>query len=204
VIEDGETGLLAGYACCAGREEGRGITMLESQVTHYEAGMAVLRQLKAESAGEIRLGGPGTQTLARIGRSLGSTARPAYQWLLRITDVAGFLRKVGPVLERRLAASDCAGLTADLCINLYRQAYVLHFRAGKLARVEEAGFVDASMGAKGGDLNVPPDAYVRLVLGYRDLDELHDAWPDTVAQAESRHLLDVLFPRVDSWVHMPY
>jgi hypothetical protein len=166
--------------------------------------MAVLRQLKAETAGEIRLGGPGTQTLARIGRSLGSTARPAYQWLLRITDVARFLSKIGPLLERRVAASDCAGLTADLCINLYRQAYVLHFQAGKLARVERAGFVDASMGAEGGDLNIPPDAFVRLILGYRDLDQLRDAWPDAVVKAESRHVLDVLFPRVDSWVHMPY
>ena len=60
------------------------------------------------------------------------------------------------------------------------------------------------MGAKGGDLNIPPDAFVRLVLGYRDLDELHDAWPDTVPRAESRHLLDVLFPKMGSWVHMPY
>jgi predicted N-acetyltransferase YhbS len=204
VIEDLDEDRLAGYVCSDEREEGRGITVLESQVTGYEAGMAILRQLKAETGGEIRLGGPGTQTLARIGRSLGSTARPAYQWLLRITDVARFLLKIGPILERRLAASDCAGLTAGLCINLYRQAYVLYIQAGKLARVDQAGFVDASMGAQGGDLNIPPDAFVRLVLGYRDLDELHDAWPDTVARAESRHLFDVLFPRVDSWVHMPY
>jgi hypothetical protein len=109
--------------------------------------------------------------------------------------VARYLRKIGPVLERRVAASDCAGLTADLCINLYRQAYVLHFQAGKLIQVERVGFVDASMGAEGGDLNIPPDAFVRLVLGYRDLDELHDAWPDIRVVDESR---------VDSWVHMPY
>jgi predicted N-acetyltransferase YhbS len=204
VVEDSDEGRVAGYIYSLEGEEGRRITVPESQVASYEAGMAVLRQLKAERAGEIRLGGPGSAPLARIGRSLGSTARPGYQWLLRITDVARYLRKIGPVLERRVAASDCAGLTADLCINLYRQAYVLHFQAGKLIQVERAGFVDASMGAGGGDLNIPPDAFVRLVLGYRELDELRDAWPDIRVVDESRHVLDVLFPRVDSWVHMPY
>jgi hypothetical protein len=178
--------------------------MPESQVASVQAGMAVLRKLKAEGAGEIRLGGPGTQTLVRIGRSLGSTAQPAYQWLLRMTDVAGFLSKIGSVLERRLYASDCVGLSVDVCINLFRQAYVLRFQSGKLAEVERAGFVDASMGADGGDLVIPPDAFVRLVLGYRDLDELRDAWPDIVVKAETRHLLDVLFPRMPSFVRMPY
>jgi hypothetical protein len=204
VVEDPDEGRVAGYTCVVEGEKGQRITVPESQVAGFEAGMAVLRQLKTETTGEIRLGGPGTQTLARIGRSLGSRARPGYQWLLRITDMARFLRKLGPVLERRLAASDCAGLTAGLCINLYRQAYILRFQAGKLARVQEAGFVDASMGAKGGDLNIPPDAFVRLVLGYRDLDELHDAWPDIRVLDESRHVLDVLYPKVNSWVHAPY
>ncbi len=204
VVKDSDEGRVAGYLCSIERAEGRGITVPESQIAGFEAGMAVLRQLKTETTGEIRLGGPETQTLARIGRSLGSTARPAYQWLLRISDVARFLSKIGPALERRVAASDCAGLTADLCVNLYRQAYVLHFQTGKLTQVERAGFVDASMGADGGDLNIPPDAFVRLVLGYRDLDQLREAWPDIVVKAESRRFLDVLFPRMGSWVHMPY
>jgi predicted N-acetyltransferase YhbS len=204
IVEDTKQGRAVGYLCSMERKEGQRITVSESHVASHRAAMAVLRQLKAETAGEIRLGGSATGTLARIGRSLGSTAKPAYQWLLRIPDVNRFLSKIGPVMERRLAASDCAGLSADLCINLFRQAHVLRFRAGLLAEVERAGFVDASMGTEGGDLNIPPDAFLRLGLGYRDLDELHDAWPDIVVKAESRHLLDVLFPRMASFVHMPY
>ena len=75
---------------------------------------------------------------------------------------------------------------------------------GKLASVDAPGFVDASMGADGGDLCIPTDAFVRLVVGYRTLDELRDAWPDTVIKPRSRHILDVLFPRMTSCVWMPY
>ena len=104
--------------------------------------------------------------------------------------------KLAPLFERRLAASGCAGLTESLLINLYREAVRLRFEKGKLSAVERAGFVDASMGADGGDLCIPPDAFVRLVLGYRALDRLADAWPDIVIRPGSRHVLDALFPAV--------
>jgi hypothetical protein len=60
------------------------------------------------------------------------------------------------------------------------------------------------MGADGGDLCIPPDAFVRLVLGYRDLAELQDAWPDIVVKPERRHLLQTLFPKLASYFWMPY
>lgn len=191
-----------GYICTL--PNGRGIKVIESGIPDYAASLAVLQQLQTETNGEIQLGWPQTNQLVQIGRSLGSTPLPADQWLLRIRDVAAFLTKIGPVLERRLAASACAGLTAKLCINLFRQAFLLEFEHGQLHNVTVAGFVDASMGADGGDLCIPPDAFVRLVFGYRDLAELSDAWPDIVVKAESRYLLQVLFPKLQSYFWMPY
>jgi hypothetical protein len=129
---------------------------------------------------------------------------PGGQWLFHIPSPAGLLTRIAPVLERRLAASDCEGLTKDLIINLFRQAYRLCFDAGKLVKVESLGFVDSSMGADGGDLCIPPDAFTRLVFGYRTLDELVDAWPDIVMKAESRRLVDVLFPKMASYFHTTY
>jgi len=114
------------------------------------------------------------------------------------------LRKIAPVFERRLASSDCAGLTRNLVINLFRQAYRLSLHAGKVADVKALGFVDSSMGADGGDLCIPPDAFVRLLLGYCDLDVLYDAWPDIVMKPESRRLVDVLFPRLDGYFYATY
>jgi len=114
------------------------------------------------------------------------------------------LAKIGPALNRRLAAAGYAGLTTELLINLYREAYRVRIEAGCVAEVTSAGFVDASMGADGGDLCIPPDAFVRLILGYRTLDELHDAWPDIEVKAEKRALFDILFPKMDTCISMPY
>ena len=74
----------------------------------------------------------------------------------------------------------------------------------KLRNVASAGFVDASMGADGGDLCIPPDAFVCLVFGYRSLDELADAWPDIVVKPQSRYLLQALFPKRQAYFWMPY
>jgi hypothetical protein len=114
------------------------------------------------------------------------------------------LQKLAPVLAARLAASPYANLTADLTLNLFRQAYLLRFMAGELKRVEPLGFVDASMGADGGDLCIAPDAFVRLLLGYRTVDELADAWPDLVVRPTRRHLWQVLWPKQATYFWKPY
>ena len=202
-------GRSAGYIITFALPDQSGIDVSESGILGYKAAMAVLYQLKSETKGDIRLGGSRSRhlpnnTLLRAEHSLGSTTLPCDQWLLRIPNIAAFISKTGAILEQRLATSDCAGASADICINLYRDAYVLHFEQGKLTGVDAPGFVDASMGADGGDLCIPSDAFVRLVVGYRTLDELHDAWPDIVVKPRSRHLLDVLFPRMASCAWMPY
>ena len=39
---------------------------------------------------------------------------------MRVPDLPGFLRKVAPVLRKRLAGSPCQGHTGELKINFYR------------------------------------------------------------------------------------
>jgi hypothetical protein len=196
--------LAVGYLLVHAGHEDVGKTIAESWVPDQEAALAVLRHLAQGAGSELRVGWPEQGPLVQAARALGSRPLPTGQWLLRLTDVAGFLRKLGPVLERRLVETLGILLTADVCINLYREAYVLEFEAGQLRGVERAGFVDASMGAKGGDLNIPPDAFVRLVLGYRGLDALRDAWPDIAAKPSARYVLDALFPEMSSYFCMPY
>ncbi len=202
LIEDERDSRVVGYICAASMEHS-GISVLESGITSYEVGMAALRLLKAETGGEIRLGWPQSSTLVQIARSLGSVTLPVYQWLIRICNVERLLNKMRPIFERRIAASPFTGLTADICLNLYKQAYMLYFREGKL-NVEVAGFVDTSMGADGGDIRVPPETFPRLILGYRRLEELRDAWPDTYAKPAIAYLADVLFPPVTSFLCVPY
>src|SRR6185503_21237380 len=44
---------------------------------------------------------------------------PGYAWYVRVPDVAAFLTVVTPALERRLAASPCAGHTGTLTLGFY-------------------------------------------------------------------------------------
>jgi hypothetical protein len=204
IVEEQHSGRAVGYVGLVRNPDATGVTIIESGISNQDVGMAVLRALKAETGGEIRVCWPQQSTLAVLASTLGSVTRPAEQWLLNITDMVRFMTRIGPVLERRLAGSDCAGLTRDLTINLFRKAYRLSFKAGSLHGVEALGFVDSSMGADGGDVCIPPDAFVRLVFGYRGLSELFDAWPDIVVKVESRHLLEVLFPRMTSYFYSLY
>lgn len=204
VVEDQRYGRTVGYVCIDKQTNNKSPRILESAITNQDIGMFILRQLKAEGAREIQLGGPQTNTLVQIGRSFGSTPLPAHQWLLRIPDIAGLLSKISPVLEHRIATSAFAGFTGDICINLFREASMLHFKQGKLLKVDSVGFVDTSMGADGGDLRIPLDGFVRLVFGYRQLDEMRDVWPDIGVKSESRYLINVLFPKMTSFFCMPW
>ena len=203
VIEDKASGAAAGYVAYTRSTADRSVSILESSVANAGVGWALLRLLKADNQGEIRVAWPENNILAQLARSLGS--RPVGgQWLLRIPDMPRFLEKIAPELEKRLAASAWQGLTTDLIINFYREAFKLRFVAGKLAGVEALGFVDTSMGADGGHLCIPPDAFLRLAFGYRSLEQLADTWPDMVIKPEVRHLVESLFPRMTSYLHTPY
>lgn len=60
------------------------------------------------------------------------------------------------------------------------------------------------MGADGGHLCIPPEAFLRLLFGYRALDELFDAWPDILVKPEARSLLNTLFPRLQPFLYTAY
>jgi hypothetical protein len=177
---------------------------VESGITDASAALPALQHLKSRAPGDVQIFWPQTSPLARMAHNLGSQPVVTGQWLFNIPRLELFLVKLAPAFERRIAQGGFSGLTHALTINLFRQAYRLLFDAGKLTDVQALGFVDTSMGADGGDLCIPPDAFVRLLLAYRSLDELQDAWPDTVVKPQSRTIIDALFPRMDSYLYATY
>jgi predicted N-acetyltransferase YhbS len=202
MVTEATSGEALGYVVAW--RNGSGVQIAESGLPNAATALAVLQWCKSHIGGEAILGWPTLSTLVQVGRSLGSSIRPADQWLIRLLDLPNFLLKIAPLLAARLAASPYAGLNAELTLNLFRQAYLLRFVAGELIRVEPLGFVDASMGTDGGDLCIPPDAFTRLLLGYRTLDELADAWPDMVVRPACRHLWQVLWPKQPVYFWLPY
>jgi hypothetical protein len=204
IVEKRGDGKCIGYFCLQDLEDKAGIQVFEHTIFSRDAAMFVLQKLKAEYKGEIQLGWPVSFPLVSLGRSLGSRPLPLYQWYVRIPSVVDLLKKICPVLEGRLARSHLTNYTAKVRLNLYREAFLIHFKRGKIVDMKSIGFLDSSVGLEGGDVNLPPDVFVRLVLGYRELDDMVDAWPDINVKPAFRPLLKVLFTRMDSYLHMPW
>jgi hypothetical protein len=201
IVEETDGGRPAGYLIRT--ESGRMVHVLESGVVDHEAGMSVLRLLKREHD-EILINWPQTGTLVKLSESLGSVRVRNTQWLFRVPDMRALLLTLRPLFDRRLQASDCRALNKDFILNLFRGGYRIEIREGRIADVQSVGFVDTSMGAEGGDLNIHPDAFIRLLLGHSSVDDVYDSWPDLVLRPEDRGLVNTLFPKMTSYLYTPY
>ena len=124
------------------------------------------------------------------------TRRP-YAYYLRVPDLPGFLRRVAPVLEGRLAAAAAAGPTGDLRLGFYGVGRRLTLTQGRLEAVDPWEPGDDWEGAPG----FPGLTFLQLLFGYRSLAELEYAFADCRANGEeARVLLDALFPKQPSHV----
>ena len=203
IIESEVDGAWMGYLW--GRVRDGVFYLKENAINAPEAIPAVLAKIKSEFPGEIRVFGNPADPLYRWAVALGGSAPSPYQNLINAPDAGKLLTRIAPVLDKRLSGAGLNQLTTHLLINFYRLAVDVVIENGRIAAVEDQGFVDTSIAApERSDLCIPPDAFARLVFGYRDLDALKDAWPDVNVQPRSRRLLDVLFPRMSALILMPY
>ncbi len=202
MIENAATGEALGYAIVSRSADSA--TIIENALPDAMTALAVLQALDSPATKKVLVKWPRNNVLAALAQQLGSQTNRGGQWLVRVPDLAQFLVKMRPVFEKRLAESAWRGVSISLTINLYREAFRLCFTQGQLAQVEAPGFVDASMGTTGNDLCIPPDAFMRLLFGFRALDDLFDAWPDLEVKPEARPIIQALFPQLQPFLHTPY
>jgi GNAT superfamily N-acetyltransferase len=197
-----EAGRPAGYFRVPERGFGEGLIVNEVSRLSSDAALAVLRQLEVLAAGRgkpyIRLNVSASSTLVQTARHWGAHDLGTYAWQIRLMGVGRLLGKLAPLLERRLAASPFAGLTQRVCFNLYREAFELCFEGGKLTAVASLDFTDRP------GIRIPPPLVAPLLLGYRSREELIHAHHDVSVWSEWQHLLDVLFPKVASFIYPIY
>jgi hypothetical protein len=131
-----------------------------------------------------------------LGNQLG-VQKPPYAWYVRIADLPGFLRHIGPALNKRLQGSVFEGYSGTVRLNFYHSQLTLVLKRGKLTKVgtykpedmedSDAAFIDLT--------------FLQLLLGYRSLSDLQAAFPDCIVNGErTAILLDVLFPKKSSSV----
>jgi Acetyltransferase (GNAT) domain len=131
-----------------------------------------------------------------------------YAWYARVPDVAAFLATVTPALERRLAASPCAGHSGTLTLSFYTSGVRMALERGKLTAIEawrpDIAVRGLEFGRPSTDPRRPlamfPDlTFLQLLFGFRALEELETAFPDCVVRTqEARALLNALFPKTPS------
>lgn len=192
----------AGYFRIPQQGFGEGLIVNEVSRLSSDATLTALCQLKALAAERdkpyIRLNVPADSVLAQTARYRGAHDLGTYAWQIRLVDIGRLLRKLSPVLERRIAASPFAGLTQNVCLNLYHEAFELHFEGGELTAVESLGFSERA------GIRIPPSLVAPLLLGYRSREELAQAHHDVSVWGEWRHLVDVMFPKLTSFIYTIY
>jgi len=203
VIEDAN-GKIVGYFFIQKHPFGDALTVGEVSKLSYDASIEVLRHLK-ELAVErekpnIRLNLPANCELLKVAIHHGAIDRRDYAWQIYIPNVARFLRKIAPVLESRIADSPFVGLTDDIRISLYKEKIVIHFENGRITNVEELEFSSNWWEP----IQLPERAAIPLFLGYRNREETRDFWKDMNAQPKYAYLLDVMFPKMESFIYSIY
>jgi hypothetical protein len=121
-----------------------------------------------------------------------------YAWYIRVPDLAAFVRRVAPVLEARLAASEAVGYTGELRFSFYRDGLRLAFEGGRLAAADQCEPVSPRQASA----CFPELTFLQLLMGYRSIDELTGFYPDCLrADGRIGALIDVLFPKLPSTVY---
>lgn len=179
-----------------------GLILNEASRMSYQVALSVLCHLKQLALERekpyIRLCLSAGHALLQAARIYGAHDQGHYAWQIKLVDAGSLLQKMASVFERRVADSLLVEATQAVCLNLYREAFDLHFERGRLAAVDALGFKD------GGNIHIPPLLLAPLVLGYRSREELSHVYPDFSAWGEGQLWLDVLFPKMSSFIYTIY
>jgi len=162
--------------------------------------MAVLRFAKAlatqRNFQKLCFALPKTHPLVTVARHLAAELERQYAWQIRIADRAEFIRFIAPALERRLAHSLLAGFSGNVDINAMTRLIRLQFKQGRLASVTDEGDQQRQGAAR-----MPPLVLTQLLLGYQSSHQIMQCHPDASVQPAAQQLVDILFPKTESFIY---
>ncbi|MDF1538885.1 MAG: hypothetical protein P1Q69_08280 [Candidatus Thorarchaeota archaeon] len=174
----------------------------EASFRTYDIAMRALYyfrdEAKKHSEHILELPGNVCSNLGILALDYGGTLSHGWKYQVRIPDVCRLLNKTRPVFSRRLKGTMFEGLTREIIINTYRTCYKLTFQSGELMPIEDIGMqkTDSYM-----EIRVPPQGFVRLILGEFTIDELKNQNVDFIVRRGYRTLLETLFPKKESYIH---
>lgn len=123
---------------------------------------------------------------------------PTYAWQIRITDYVQIFRKLKPLFEHRLANSMYNRLTEMLNFNFRVFTVQVTVKVGKITDIKK---IDKGQRSP---IGLNPLAFVQLITGYKNRQQLEEDVPDVRIAVSHKHLIDVLFPKMPSYIHSAY
>jgi hypothetical protein len=162
--------------------------------------LAFLRNIGTERglktlAATISYHEPFAEHIAAIG---GMKKVPPYAWQLRVMDYAGMFQKMKPLFEKRLEESTYRDLTETVNFNFYHFTIQLSVENGAIRKVQRLETSEDK------SIRASPSVFTQLLFGYRNREELEGIYPDFMVRASHKHLVDVLFPKMPSYIHTEY
>jgi predicted acetyltransferase len=197
IIETGGNSI--GYFTFGKSYDDKGYDIKTSQINR-ESGIKILQFTKEiasiENPDQLDLAVREDTDLAEFISELGGTTYDTYGWQVKIPNLELFLEKIKSILENRIHNSIFQGVTQNLRISNYKTTIILSFNNGRISSIEmEKGYpMEPSC-----DLKITGPILFKLLLGDRSFKELKHIMKDAIVKHESRELIDVLFPKENSY-----
>jgi hypothetical protein len=103
------------------------------------------------------------------------------------------------LFEMRLSQSEFQDLTEKLNLNFRRYTIQMAIEKGKVTGVQRLETCEDRT------IGLNPLVFTKLLLGYRNREELEAEYPDFWIRPTHKKLIDVLFPKSpESYIHVVY
>lgn len=186
-----------------------GLIVTESSLSALDDLAGVLHLLKATARQQgkpyLRLNLPDSNPLAQFGRAVGGHDGWLYCFQIKLVNTVRFLKKIAPVLEKRLQGSPFERCSGTVCFNFYKEAVRLTFAEGKIIRIEGGTPEEMMQGVHHTYLiSIPKTQFVQLAFGWKSREELASFYPDIAMSPWGILFVERIFPRCNAWVHALY
>ena len=139
-----------------------------------------------------------TDQLAEYLVEIGGEINTPYAWQIKPLDLFGLMQKMKPAFENRLAESQFKGLTKTLAFNFFKFVVKMEIKEGEIKNIEKY------YGEESRTLGFNPYAFIQLITGYKDWQELATSYSDFWVRDGLDDLVDVLFPKGSGYIHYTY
>jgi predicted N-acetyltransferase YhbS len=159
----------------------------------------------------IRINSHSRSPCGKLALAMGASKGRPYAWQVKIPDKVRFLKKLSPVLEKRMRESCFHNFSGRFKLDFFRTSVLTAWKEGRLESVRDGAGKECEA-----VLFVNDELAPALLLCWRDWKELQFFRPDIfpapqyIGSAAARAsdisglLADILFPPLRSWVYGQY